>query len=132
MGINYYVRRNACPLCGRSGDELHVGKSSAGWCFSLHTIPEEGINSLEDWKIIFNDNNNAHIEDEYKRMVSVNTMLEIITQRNWVREGELLDGFHKKNHSEPGPNGLIRYKIGGGHCVGHGDETYDLIVGEFS
>jgi len=51
MGTNYYLYpASPCKACGRSYEAKHIGKSSAGWCFLLHVIPEEGINDLEDWK----------------------------------------------------------------------------------
>lgn len=40
LNKDYYVR-------------LHIGKSSAGWCFGLRCMPQRGINGLEDWKKIF-------------------------------------------------------------------------------
>ena len=40
--------------------------------------------------------------------------------------------FHRRNNSEIGPNGLLRHKVTGNHCVGHGDGTYDYIKGVFS
>ena len=36
------------------------------------------------------------------------------------------------NYAEPGPNGLVRAKINGVHCIGHGEGTWDYITGEFS
>lgn len=57
MGTNYYWRYNICPHCGRY-DEVHIGKSSAGWQFTLHgyrdTDPEVELSvkvmSWKDWK----------------------------------------------------------------------------------
>lgn len=42
------------------------------------------------------------------------------------------EDFHKCNQSERGPNGLLRHKIDGKHCISHGQGTWDCIVGEFS
>lgn len=39
--------------------------------------------------------------------------------------------FLASNHAEPGPNGLLRHKIGP-YCLGHGEGTWDLMPGEFS
>jgi len=36
------------------------------------------------------------------------------------------------NQAEPGPDGLARHKVNDGHCIGHGEGTWDLIIGEFS
>jgi len=49
MGTNYYLHENVCESCGRSDEPLHIGKSSAGWVFTLRIYPDKGINSLEDW-----------------------------------------------------------------------------------
>lgn len=37
----------------------------------------------------------------------------------------------QRNNAVPGPNNLLRHKIDQ-HCIGHGDGTYDYLVGEFS
>ena len=37
-----------------------------------------------------------------------------------------------QNNAEHGPNGLVRSKIDGHHCIGHGAGTWDLEVGDFS
>jgi hypothetical protein len=36
------------------------------------------------------------------------------------------------NYSERGPNFLLRHRVNGRHCIGHGPGTYDYIAGEFS
>jgi hypothetical protein len=129
MGTNYYLRRDTCPHCGRSAEPLHIGKSSAGWCFSLHVDADEGINGLDDWKALWSAPN-TKIMDEYGREVSPELMLETITHRTWPKR-ERSGMFYLENNAEPGPNNLMRHTIGR-HCVGHGDGTYDLIPGEFS
>ena len=55
MSINYYhyeEQSAPCPTCGHKKKikRLHIGKSSYGWAFSLHIIPHEGLNSLDDWR----------------------------------------------------------------------------------
>lgn len=62
MGTNYYWRHNICEHCGRY-EEVHIGKSSAGWQFTLHgyrdnlihlSDPEVELSvkvlSWKDWK----------------------------------------------------------------------------------
>lgn len=77
------------------------------------------------------------IKDEYDREISSIEMIAIITQRSNPMRRDVpfyykdWDQFYIVNDAEPGPNGLIRAKIGW-HCVGHGDGTWDLITGEFS
>ena len=140
MGTNYYLHKKVdiCPTCGRSDpfEPLHIGKSSAGWCFSLRVYPdaddiEEGLpKNLEDWKALWSLPNYT-IFDEYRREVSPDEMLEKITKRTWG-ESNRDEHFYRNNHAIEGPNGLLRHKLEPGHCIGHGDGTYDLIAREFS
>ena len=139
MGTNYYWRaENAkCPHCGHTNPDKvrHIGKSSAGWCFSLHV--DENIKSLDDWCSIFET---GHIEDEYGERLTATDMLQVITDRSFQtpfkQRGESspyrnADEFHPRNNSERGPNHLLRHKIGP-HCIGHGPGTWDLITNDFS
>jgi len=138
MGTNYYLKVDPCPHCGRSDERLHIGKSSAGWCFSLHVIPEDGINDLDDWRKLWTT---GIIETEYGEAVSVETMDKIITECAWSREWDRypwLDPryrdeaqFHDLNNSERGPNGLLRHRLGS-YCIKHGSGTWDCIPGYFS
>jgi hypothetical protein len=136
MGTNYYLVTDACPTCGH-GKRQHIGKSSGGWCFSLATHPDDGINDLPDWLARFAD---GEIRNEYGETVSTDEMIGIITRRKWparswdgpwqphyVDEAE----FHQRNHSLRGPDGLARHQLGR-HCVKHGEGTWDCMVGVFS
>lgn len=58
--------------------KLHIGKSSAGWHFSLCIYPELGINNLDDWKKLFSE---YDIIDEYDESRSADKMISIITER---------------------------------------------------
>jgi hypothetical protein len=143
MGTNYYLELEDnvedCPHCGQDyNPKLHIGKSSAGWCFSLHVIPESGINSLYDWMELFKK---GKIFDEYDEEIPVEQMLRSIRNRvggkkedkpHPIQGFDNWDQFHRANHSEFGPNNLLRHKLDGRHCVGHGEGTWDLIAGEFS
>lgn len=124
MGTNYYIK---LPCT----ETLHIGKSSAGWCFALHVYPERGITNLEDWLDLLCDPY-AVIEDEYERWISPSKMLEQITLRSWAYAYTHSPEFHMQNCSEPGPNGLLRCKVDGVRCIGHGEGTYDYIIGDFS
>jgi hypothetical protein len=126
MGTNYYLKKESpskCVTCKHDPDEkvLHIGKSSYGWCFSLHIIPEEGINSLDDWKAAWGASG-AKILNEYDEEVLPEDMLKIITTRGpgkWSPEGrepQRHAPFHKEN---PG-------------TVREGPGSYDLILGDFS
>ena len=108
MGTNYYARVNACKECGHSNDEVHIGKSSGGWNFALHVTP--ALKTLGDWKEYL-----AHpevtIQNEYGDEVTLEKLLQVITDR------------------EPP---LLQHPVDGYHCVGHSEGTYDYIAGEFS
>lgn len=140
MGTNYYLyQKPPCECCKRPYEPLHIGKSSAGWCFALHVIPEQNINSLNDWRKLWNQSD-SYIENEYGEKVSIAELENIITnrfrERNWNSRwfGSHYtneESFHNLNHSQRGPNGLLRAKIGK-YCVGHGQGTWDLVQGEFS
>ena len=111
MGTNYYMAVNACPHCHRSESELHIGKSSAGWCFSLNTHPDNGIESLDDWRAAWANNG---IRDEYDRSISAEEMERTILNRVW-------------KGAEP-----QRQQVDGRHCIAHGDGSYDIMRGDFS
>jgi hypothetical protein len=137
MGTNYYLRRQCCPCCKR-GNDIHIGKSSGGWHFSLHIHPEEGINNLDNWRLVVSDPE-SRIFNEYDEELSPETLWEIITERSnqqgWDSKRwygyRSEEEFHSSNDSERGLNCLLRHKIGS-RCVGHGPGTYDYITGDFS
>lgn len=142
MGTNYYsVRRgvdykSVLSFWDLRGTEdcIHIGKSSAGWCFSLHVVPELGINALEDWIRMFIEPDRI-IVDEYHEIVPFDRMMGTITQRGSLRTLVEDDEFLRKNHAVPGPNGLYRHRLDHTRqfgCVGHGEGTWDMIFGEFS
>lgn len=132
MGTNYYLHEKpSCPHCARPFDSIHIGKSSGGWCFSLHVIPEDGINSLDDWRERWG-RPGRRIVSEYGDQVSIAEMEDIITNRSWEHAPSQRDPeFLRRNEAEPGPRGLLRHRVGP-YCVGHGDGTWDLITGYFS
>lgn len=111
MGTNYYFNHPKCEHCGLSLPRLHIGKSSGGWCFSLHVTDE--IKDLEDWKKFLSETNGT-IEDEYGREISLKELLQVITERSWMY------------------GDLNRHTLDGWHCIAHGKGTWDLITGEFS
>lgn len=136
MGTNYYVE-----IPGEE-EELHLGKSSGGWCFALHVIPERGLNDLEDWKPLLKK---GYITDEYQKRLTYEEVLSVITDRSFPDTPEECEkklkessawyssykDFLKKNHAVLGPNNLVRAKVGP-HCTKHGEGTWDCILGDFS
>lgn len=161
MGTNYYlVEKNTerdeeddiAKMLEPSHILLHIGKSSAGWCFSLHVYPERGINNIQDWKNFLKeqslDNEDFAIINEYYEYMSITSLFDIIENRrsdqSWEDFDEKLrdpntifynyhslNEFLDKNTAIKGPNNLLRHRISN-HCIGHGEGTYDYIIGEFS
>ena len=134
MGTNYYHTRNVCGHCHRGDEPRHIGKSSYGWAFALHVDPDNGIHSLEDWIEIF-DEPNSKIFHENDDVISMDKMLAVIVGRRrdedspYLREGEWL----RVNSAVPDfKNNIARRKIDRVHCIGHGNGTYDYVIGEFS
>jgi hypothetical protein len=112
VGTNYYLYENApCNCCGRPYEELHIGKSSAGWVFSLRVYPEDNITTLEHWKERWSKEG-VRIVNEYGDTKTPDEMLSVITQRNH-------------------PQGLLRQDPDR-FLYGRGEGTWDYIIGEFS
>lgn len=141
MGTNYYsVRREVAEREDFHGeslsqlsvgeDVLHIGKSSGGWCFSLHVIPELGINSLRDWVVVFIDPERVMFNEYYER-VGLEEIMGVITARSWRDRPPWDEKQLARNYAEQGPNNLVRHRIGH-HCIGHGEGTWDYITGHFS
>ena len=132
MGTNYYLEEDVCCECDKPNKRLHIGKSSGGWCFSLHVIPEEGLTDFDTWFVRWmKEHHRSRIVDEYGGLVTAGEMYAIVKNRSWARQTP--DQFdYAANHAEPGPNGLARHQLLPGHCIGHGEGTWDLIQGEFS
>jgi len=141
MGTNYYLYvEEPCPTCGKGGEPMHIGKASAGWCFSLCVYPDETppITTLGDWEDIFST---FPIKDEYGADVTPEEMLRIITERSTKPRGEgpwsfsgrpaTWEEYLRVNGAEFGPNNLLRGRIGE-HTVGHGEGTWDYCTPNFS
>ena len=136
MGTNYYH-------ISKDAEKTHIGKSSCGWCFGLHVYPETegGPLDFSDWVQKLSD---GWIVDEYGAEISFKEMIECIAGRShhidWTEKHDWNKSlwykneadFHKKNYSLRGPKNLIRHQILENHCIGHGDGTWDYLVGEFS
>lgn len=118
MGTNYYLKGRPA---GAEVEGLHIGKSSAGWCFALHVYPDGvvnavdepvfgAINDLSDWIPLFVRHG---VVDEYAREIDVHALIDVIT---------------KREH----PNGLQRHEVEQYRCLGPGAGTWDRMVGDFS
>ena len=131
MGTNYYLHGNECAHCHRSDEPLHIGKSSAGWCFAL----DVGYNgdghpkSLAEWREAWLS---GVIRDEYGQDVTPYEMYSIITHRGWHGRTVLPDSsWYERNYAIEGPDGLARHVVGA-YCYENAAGTYDLMRGGFS
>lgn len=135
MGTNYYAHVKGNPLLRWivEPEKVHIGKSSGGWVFSLHVkqnVGDEFVSTWADWKRVL-QKKNVDIYDEYDQLIDKRTFFAVVEKRSWNRP--VPDTFdYERNHAVPGPNGLIRHKVDGRHCIGHGEGTWDYIIGEFS
>lgn len=120
MSTNYYLYNYDEDV------DLHIGKLSVGWCFALRLYPEKGIKLLSDWNDRFLRSSYI-IGDEYGNPIRPSKMIEIIIGKN--RKDTNLG---PDSNSILGPNNLLRCKIGYGLCVGHGQDAYDYMIGDFS
>lgn len=116
MGTNYYYERASkgpCPECGHEDEapRLHIGKSSAGWVFALHVIPEEGLNTLDDWEALWN-RPGGQIRNEYGDHVAPESMQSIIRERH-----ARFPGVSLRRDADTSK---------------HGSGSWDLHAGEFS
>lgn len=93
MGTNYYARINICKCCNRF-DELHIGKSSAGWTFSFHSIPERELVCWQDWYIFLNEPN-VKIFNECGEEITSDNFIELVNSKKSARH----------NHAEEYPEG---------------------------
>lgn len=147
MGTNFYLEStpcaNACEHCRRGDERLHIGKSSAGWCFSLHVGPWDDftfpVTDLASWEAEWS-REGVRIVDEAGNVLTPDEMRRVVVERHGVAtewDKRQWNGyqneaaFHRHNESERGPNNLLRHRLNH-RCVGHGDGPYDLITGEFS
>ena len=130
MGTNYYVNKKpdlVDILRGEEDLELHLGKSSAGWCFSLRIYPEMGLVNLETW-YKFLSKGRITITDEYGTTHDIDDVIHRITKRSWKHEHTLSDikkypdRFHK--------DGCRRHTSSDQTKPGKG--SYDLCNYEFS
>ena len=145
MGTNYYAEQTHLV---EPATTLHLGKSSAGWCFALHIYPDMGISSYADMIAMLErcsvlGIHEWQIKDEYGRNISISEFKGVVANRNggpkplrlsFQKSGwySSFKDFLDKNSAQEGPFNLLRANIDGELCVGHGDGTFDYFVHDFS
>jgi len=87
MGTNYYTTAEPpCEKCGRGSEQLHIGKSSAGWKFLFAPYPEHGLTSWRAWQTFLT---NRVIQDEYGAIVDLADLKALVE----AKQGDgMLDG----------------------------------------
>lgn len=133
MGTNYYLEGGACGHCGQplpDAPRLHIGKSSMGWAFTLHIIPEDGINNLFDW-IERWERPNARIVDEYGRAVTPYDMLKTVVKRHRPEGPQMTPDDLARNHAFIGANNMLVH-VPDAHAEPHGMVMWSRCKGEFS
>jgi len=93
MGTNYYWRQQThpgCEACGRKPeyDDLHIGKSSAGWTFSFHADEGRGLTSWRAWKeflIQGEAEKRGEIVDEYDVRLTFEEFRSVVEERSHPR-----------------------------------------------
>ena len=131
MGTNYYIYL-ANDDVTKDAEELHIGKSSSGWVFSLRIYESRGILNLYDWMPVLLNNQNT-IRDEYGRNVTAAEMLRTITDRGRDEPVNWDAAEWQMNSAEPGPNNLVRGRQMSeyGRTRTHGEGTWDYCDYEF-
>lgn len=136
MGTNYFLHSQQCPHCGvERKDKMHLGKSSAGWCFSLHVYPELELNNWFDmWEYISfcTEEEGYEIKDEYGDAIDSDLFFIIVWDRHSKQPHDA--EWLRKNYAKPGPFGLARHIVDGKHCIGNAglNAPIDYFIGEFS
>jgi len=125
MGTNYHIYITNDDVT-QDPEELHIGKSSAGWVFSLRVHPSRGIRTLYDWMPILLNSQNV-IRDEYGRNITAHEMLQTITDRGRDTLPEMTQRDLDMNHAEFGINNLLRTN----DTDRHGEGTWDYCDYEF-
>jgi len=83
MGTNYYLKLNACELCGHDDDPIHIGKESYGWKF----IFDPYFGSWKSWQKALQEND-GKIFNEYGDKISFREFQEMVERK------QLKDGTH--------------------------------------
>ena len=101
MGMNYYCETGRmlevecdCGFKHMMPETLHIGKSSCGWMFSLHVIPEKGLECWRDWEEVLKDA--KRIYDEEGEDVALEELRETVLHRARELDGEAKEIMEKK------------------------------------
>ena len=86
MGMNYYCETGRmfevecdCGFKHMMPETLHIGKSCWGWKFTLHAMPEKGLECWRDWEEVLKDA--RRIYNEEGEDVSLEELRETVLHR---------------------------------------------------
>jgi hypothetical protein len=85
MSTNFYVQVAA------DNEELHFGKSSSGWVFTVRQHPEQGLFTLYDWMSLLASPYNT-VRNEYGKDVDVADLMNTVMNRSGQRRGPASNG----------------------------------------
>lgn len=83
MGCNYHVKINICSCCKRPEEEIHLGKSSAGWSFALQYNGGKFYTNFEEMKKWLED---KVIENEYGEKVSKEDFIKLVESKKKIKD----------------------------------------------
>ena len=138
MGTNYYCETGRmlevecdCGFRHMMPETLHIGKSSWGWKFTLHAIPEKGLECWMDWEEVLRSA--RRIFDEYGENVTFEEMRETVLHR----ARELGDEEKARMEETAEKYGYIldrrSWLFGGEPGRRQGDDgDYSMMTGEYS
>lgn len=133
-----------------------IGEHNSGWCFGLHVYPDQHIKTLNDWIEIFNlldvkNESIVYVEDNGNEINECR--IDIYNLKSVIKDGYSLESpkkifndckfiksfyrdyedFLNRNNLIEGPNNLLRRRIDGNYCIGHGEGNFafDYINGNF-
>lgn len=93
MGTNYYWYAPPCKHCGLANPPMHIGKSSAGWPFSVHVMPAENITCWNDWLKYF-EQATGEIRNEYGEVKTVAELNRLVkAKRSQKNEPHVLQAI---------------------------------------
>ncbi|MCD7779850.1 MAG: hypothetical protein LUH05_04180 [Candidatus Gastranaerophilales bacterium] len=76
MGINYYLKTDFCPCCGKPKTTIHLGKASCGHRFLFEY--QNGLKSIKDLKKLLKK---GIIKNEYEKQISETEFLIMVEEK---------------------------------------------------
>lgn len=138
MSTNYYCETGRmlevecdCGFKHMMPETLHIGKSSCGWTFLLHAIPEKGLGCWRDWEEVLVGS--RRIFNEYGDDVTLEEMRETVLHR--ARELNDEEKARMEEIAERDGYFLDRRSWLFGEEFGRKqgeDGDYSMVTGEFS